>query len=151
MSPLASKVSVFFRLSWAERWLVLQAAALMPAIRGCTKLVGVQPVARALDRMAHRGSAPATQEGSATVRLVTSCVRIAARNTWSNTCLHRSLTLWWLLRRHGVDSDIRFGARRGPEGLEAHAWVEWHGYALMDEDPAGDYARLDWPMAGTEP
>jgi hypothetical protein len=81
------------------------------------------------------------------VRRLGTCVAIAARNTLPNTCLHRSLTLGWLLRRRGVLCKIRFGARRGPAGLEAHAWVEWNGRVQMDDGIVSDeYEPLDWPL-----
>jgi hypothetical protein len=61
----------------------------------------------------------------------------------SNTCLHRSLTLWWLLGRRGFASDFVLGARKRDGRLEAHAWVEHQGAAIND-DPAvvGEYLVL---------
>ena len=65
----------------------------------------------------------------------------AARGPYRAACLPRALTTWWLLRRRGLESEIRFGVRR-PEGrrpagrLEAHAWVVFRGQA-MDDGPGG--------------
>jgi hypothetical protein len=42
-------------------------------------------------------------------------------------CGPRSLTLWWLLRRHGVAGELRIGVRRDGECIAAHAWVVCHG------------------------
>ena len=68
----------------------------------------------------------------------------AARDAWAigvcadrlpiGTCLERTLALWWLLRRRGIDSDVVFGARRQGAELEAHAWLEVGGTALTDPD-----------------
>ncbi len=52
------------------------------------------------------------------------------------TCLSRSLTLWWLLRRQGIESDLRIGVRKQGEGIEAHAWVEIDGSVVSE---AGDF------------
>lgn len=49
-------------------------------------------------------------------------------------CLSKSMALWWLLRRKGINAEPRIGARRAGEGLEAHAWVELGGAILNDED-----------------
>lgn len=48
------------------------------------------------------------------------------------TCLHRSLTLWWLLGRQGIASELRIGVRKEQGRFEAHAWVEYQGMALND-------------------
>ncbi len=47
-------------------------------------------------------------------------------------CLEQSVTLWLLLRRRGVQADLRLGVRPYPFG--AHAWVE-HGGVPVNEDP----------------
>jgi hypothetical protein len=49
-----------------------------------------------------------------------------------SSCLRRSLLLAWLLRRRGFDASVRFGVRRRPSGIEAHAWV------ACDEIDGGD-------------
>lgn len=67
-------------------------------------------------------------------------VRIASeRGPYRPNCLPRSLVLWWLLRRQGIDSDLRIGVRKTANGvrkttngLEGHAWVEHRGLALSD-------------------
>jgi hypothetical protein len=49
------------------------------------------------------------------------------------------LSLWWLLRCQNLECAVRFGARRGDDGLEAHAWVEAEGLALPlgpEQDPS---------------
>ena len=56
-------------------------------------------------------------------------------------CLSRSLTLWWLLRRRGIESQLRLGVRKGEQGLDAHAWVELAGQVVND---AADVA---WPSS----
>jgi hypothetical protein len=46
--------------------------------------------------------------------------------------LEKSLTLWWLLRREGIVSSVRIGARKASGKFEAHAWVERDGAALNE-------------------
>jgi hypothetical protein len=45
-------------------------------------------------------------------------------------CLERSLTLYYYLRRAGVDARFRLGAQ--PYPFEAHAWVEYAGEPVND-------------------
>jgi hypothetical protein len=58
---------------------------------------------------------------------------VARRRLIGARCLPRSLTLWFLLRRRGVDAQLVVGAapeldRRAP----GHAWVEVDGVALSE-------------------
>ncbi|MDB4917220.1 MAG: hypothetical protein JWM95_4864 [Gemmatimonadetes bacterium] len=46
-------------------------------------------------------------------------------------CLEQSLTLYYCLRRRGVDVDIRLGVRHTP--FAAHAWVEYQGAPLHEQ------------------
>ena len=47
-------------------------------------------------------------------------------------CLEQSVTLWLLLRRRGIDAELRLGVQPYPFG--AHAWVEHRGEPV-NEDP----------------
>lgn len=47
-------------------------------------------------------------------------------------CLPRAVVLWALLRRHGVDAEVKLGVRKGERGFEAHAWVEIEGLPLNE-------------------
>ena len=50
------------------------------------------------------------------------------------SCLAKSLTLWWLLGRQGIPSQLRIGIRKDAEKFEAHAWVDCDGTALNEPD-----------------
>lgn len=52
------------------------------------------------------------------------------------SCLPRSLVLEALLRRHGVEADLRIGVRRENGKLRAHAWIEDAG------QPVGEPADI---------
>jgi len=56
----------------------------------------------------------------------------ANRSPIHTNCLQRSLTLWWLLRRIGVTSDLRIGVDRQKDALKAHAWLEKDGIVIND-------------------
>lgn len=45
-------------------------------------------------------------------------------------CLQQSLALWVLLRRRGVDADLRLGVQ--PYPWAAHAWVEHRGEPINE-------------------
>jgi len=70
-------------------------------------------------------------------------VRAAAEQVPWGSCLPRSLTLWWLLGRRGIETEIHFGVRQGEDDLAAHAWVEWNDQPLTDPiDPRAHYTIL---------
>ena len=80
-------------------------------------------------------STSAAETGRALGRLVNA---VAWRLPGRPACLTRSVTLWWLLRRRGIDSEIRIGVRRADGRLEAHAWVELEGVVLNDAQDVGE-------------
>jgi hypothetical protein len=53
----------------------------------------------------------------------------AGRYVPGATCLTKSVTLCWLLRRRGFDVVVRIGARREAD-FSAHAWIERDGQPL---------------------
>jgi len=66
-------------------------------------------------------------------RVIARAVRVAAQHgIYQANCLERSLVLRWLLARQGIESEIRFGARKEDGEFEAHAWVECCGVPLNE-------------------
>ena len=87
------------------------------------------------------------------VQMAVRMVNAAARYGLGSTCLEKSLTLWWLLRREGIVSSVRIGARKTSGKFEAHAWVERDGGAL--NEPGAEhrhYATFDaaFPQQSSE-
>ena len=60
------------------------------------------------------------------------------------TCLTRSLALQALLRRQGIEADLRIGVRREDGLLHAHAWVEHAGVPVGERE---DVDRTFLPLA----
>jgi Transglutaminase-like superfamily len=79
-------------------------------------------------------------------REISGLVAIASRHTLARpTCLHRSLTLWWLLRRRGFDCSLKLGTRKRDGRFEAHAWIEQGGIVINDDaDTDRRYSPLAW-------
>ncbi|MFO1316209.1 MAG: lasso peptide biosynthesis B2 protein [Burkholderiales bacterium] len=92
------------------------------------------------DAVVPGASAAASQAAVARARAVARLVGIAAAHVPVRvTCLHRSVVLWWLLRRDGIRCELRLGARAGAGPFAAHAWVEYEGAALGE--PPGRLVR----------
>ena len=127
----------------------LQALVLMPAIRLGLRVMSFQQLHTLLKSLlptAKRRTQVSKNDGaeSPEVAGVVRVVDVASRQTvLGNTCLHRSMALWWLLGRRGIDSALRFGVRRSGDRLEAHACVECQGIVLNDRpDVSQDYLPL---------
>lgn len=60
---------------------------------------------------------------------------VMRRMPYRPNCLQRSVTLWWMLRRSGIDSEVRIGTRWVQGEFQAHAWVET-GSAIINESDA---------------
>ena len=75
-------------------------------------------------------------------------VAIAARNHLSAmSCLPRALALRTMLARRGVESTLRIGVCKTPDGLEGHAWLEIGGNVI---DDAPDVATRFVPLEGLD-
>ena len=146
----------FSALDREARNLFLRAFVLVPLISVSLKLRGFRATQTALrNRLASRNriapestsrenlSSPTTAGDRC--RLTARMVNAAVRHFWhSSTCLEKSLALWWLLERQGIDSELRIGARKVNGKFEAHAWIDCHGVALdQAEDVHQHYAVFD--------
>ncbi len=137
-----------WRLTSAERWLLVQATFLLRLTALALWVLGFRRWQALLTRLAQvrcvstsKDMAALIREGRAIARLVDAAAR---HGPYPATCLPRSLTLWWLLRRRGIDSYLRIGVRKEAGRLEAHAWVELGGLVLNDDsDVRNRFAVFD--------
>lgn len=150
-------------LSRAERRWLVSAALLEPAVTILLRIVGWRRLERGVarltplcptgDRLPTAGdpAEPAdvvepeeSGETAASTEAVDPAalarmVRVASiRSPFPSTCLSHSLTLWLLLRRNHVESDLCIGVRRDGRALAAHAWVECRGRPLNDVPDIGE-------------
>lgn len=118
------------RLGADDRAETLRASVLLPL---CAAAVRLMRLPRILAMIAGRQpagmDAPRQNLIDVSVRAVD---RAAAYSPWPSACLTRSLTLMYLLRRRGVATDLKIGARLQNGALDAHAWIERDGVVLND-------------------
>jgi hypothetical protein len=139
----------FSALDSEARGIFLRAAVLLPLISLGLRIRGFRATQQGLQTFSFFSKAkkhlPENGDARERVGLSVRMVNAAARHGWGRpTCLEKSLALWWLLRRQGITSSVRIGARTLGGKLEAHAWVECEGVAL--NEPGGEhrhYATFD--------
>jgi hypothetical protein len=92
---------------------------------------------------------PASDSPDKQIALTARMVNAADRHGLVHpSCLVKSLTLWWLLGRQGITSELRVGVRKEGENFEAHAWVEREGTAVNEpEERHHHYAAFDAALA----
>lgn len=121
----------FRDLSRTDRRLLLQAAVLLGCVRLGLRFINFRVDSR-MDGRTEAVPMPASDLARATT--IARLVGIASGHApVAVACLHRSLVLWWLLRRRGIPCELRLGARAGADPFGAHAWVQCAGVALNED------------------
>jgi hypothetical protein len=140
------KLRRFSALERPAQKLFLRALAMLPLVSLSLKLRGFQATQAALQKALSR-PLPERNPGDESQRaaLAAHMVNAADRHGLIHpSCLAKSLTLWWLLARQGIASQLRIGIRKEVETFEAHAWVEREGTALNEpEEHHHHYAAFD--------
>jgi hypothetical protein len=136
-----------FQLQRRERAPLLQALLLILVARVSLALFGFTRTQRLFRRMSRVAPGVHSEHDVQEIALVTQrMVRAAAvHGICGATCLPRSLVAWALLRRLGLDPELKLGARRRAGVFEAHAWVTIGSLAL--DDGTGDDGEPFAPFA----
>jgi ribosome-associated translation inhibitor RaiA len=137
---LIQKARTWKKFSSTERWFLLQALILLPAIALLLKL-GVKRTHFLLSKFLtlELSSLHPTSQVLTTANMV----KIAAKYYSWATCLKRAFVLWFLLRRQGIDAELKIGTRLGTE-FQAHAWVEYQGFVVGEHQGVKQhYAAFD--------
>ncbi len=128
----------------------LTAALLVPGFRAVLKTEGLRAGARTATKLAAAPRrAPRANRSSLDAEAVARTVdAVTRRLPVQSKCLPRSLALWTMLQRAGIDATLRIGMRTDGSG-EAHAWVECDGTPVGEKvDPA---ALAVFPLADQLP
>ncbi len=124
-------------LTRPERRLLLVCLIATPFLAAGLAILGFRRVHAVMARRSRPRCArfPSVQAAEGRARSAARVVAIAAgRGPVKATCLRRSLLLWWLLKRDGIETVVRVGVNRERGTLNAHAWVEYLGRPVNDDD-----------------
>src|SRR5690348_11471791 len=140
----------FSALERTAQTLFLRAVVMLPFVALSLKFRGFEATRSTL-RKALSHATPQKDSASLNrpIALTAHMVNAADRHGLVHpSCLVKSLTLWWLLGRQGIPSELRVGVRKEGGNLEAHAWVEREGIALNEpEERHHHYAAFDAALA----
>jgi Transglutaminase-like superfamily len=147
----------FRALPAPERKLVREAAARLTSVWIGLKVYGYKRLRERIENSPKSATSSSLALDSttqiATARSIAKSEASASRHLFfSPNCLVRSLALVAMLRRRGMQPELRIGARSDAGNFEAHAWVELHGEVL--NDARGEHAHFvpfEEDLASPEP
>lgn len=124
----------FWQLPGSERSIVIQSVFWLTVTWFALRLIGFRRWSGFLDRRSILGNATDNVSQIAEAKNTTRLLSATASHLFVRTnCLEQATVLCYVLRRRGIPSVLRFGARKESAGLEAHAWVEHLGVPLNED------------------
>lgn len=141
----------FWRLSRQEKSCFLQAVVWLPLTTLAVRWLGFRRWQKFLETFPRSRSSDSSSAPALILPIAQPAARMVAaaarRSPFRPNCLHRSLVLWWFLRRRGLNPELRFGGRKEDKQLEAHAWVEVGGLVLDVSDTSPqNFALFERPV-----
>lgn len=76
-------------------------------------------------------------------KLMASSYRLKSR---FYNCLSLSVVFWFLLSRHGVNVNIKFGMRKEKGKMHFHSWLQYNGRNLASDNDVDKYISFDKPI-----
>ena len=115
-----------------ERRMLLLLSQLQPAISLALRLRGYRRTQDWLEMHSrHPGPRVATTQALRYAERIAELASIAGRRgPVATTCLRQALAVYWVLRRRGLQPQVRFGVDRIGATADMHAWVELEGVPL---------------------
>lgn len=125
-------------------WFFLALVPLAAAMRLLVALIGFNRTIGGLPAI--ETPETATSMGDVQMRRYRRSIGWAYRFAPVLNCLSISIAAWWLLRRRGVVTQMKFGMTKSGERLLAHAWLEHFGRPVTNEPRLGRYTVFDSPI-----
>jgi hypothetical protein len=147
MTSVFTSLAKLAQLSWSERRLLCTSLLALPASWMALRLLGFNRLRNLLNTPGSERSRNRNPIRDLEARSVARMVRLAAEHgIFHANCLEQSLTLAWLLRRRGIQTELRIGAQRREGEFAAHAWLEMDGVTLNETaDVAEHFSPFDAP------
>jgi len=139
----------FAFLEATDKILLLETLGLAAFIGIAFRLAGVPRTQACLRWWSGRRAVQNTSEAQSWIHRSLRAQRMVKRATGlGGMCLARSLTLWTLLRRRGVETELRIGYRKQNGKIEGHAWLEDAGAPINESAAvAGTYIVQPGPVS----
>ena len=148
MTTVRARVGFFAKLRSLKpvgRWMLIETAILLPLTALAVHLFGLRLIHSGMNWLAQRSPRKTPQDPQRHLRKTRHLISYLRRNgPFRGNCLSRSLVLWYLLQRVGIQSDLQIGVCTEKGQFSAHAWVEFQGHPLNAQEGVRDtYAAFD--------
>jgi hypothetical protein len=134
--PLPVKWRRFRKRPREDRTLILHAALILALTEIGLRLFGFRRWKELIEKFSLPAQPPqslsADVQRETALRALRAVRSVPLHGPTNPNCLERSMTLWWMLRRDGIDGELHIGARKEGGQFMAHAWVELGGQVLND-------------------
>ena len=116
----------WLRISWADRWLLVEAITFLSLVRLAIKLVPFSRLAPYLGEPVSMPDIELSQTTEALVKRIAWAINIMAKYIpWTPSCLEKSMAAKRILRRRKIPSTLYLGvAKSNPNEFDAHAWLQ---------------------------
>jgi len=128
-----SRFKKFWTLSGSDKITFMVALCGLPGVYLNLRRFGFKNYLARLQHISLAAIAPdiETSSGPAQISyLINGAARLLFRR---EACLERSILLWSLLRRRGIESELRIGVATEDGTIRAHAWVEIDGEPINEQ------------------
>ena len=124
-TDLPRKLPRLGRMSWRDRWLILQVTVLLGMFRALILTVPFSRLARSFGQHFIESPEEATLSDLQIAHRISWAIRAVSPYTpWTSNCFPQALTAKYLLNQRGIASTLYFGARfHSPGAMAAHAWL----------------------------
>lgn len=126
------KFAIWRGLAPDDRHAFWRAAALVPTMHVVVRVIGFNRLQQRVLRVAPSTSRVTATDAQALRRCVVNVNRVKRYSPLRGNCLSQSFALVWMLRREGLEPQLRLGVRIQDAKFDAHAWVEYDGRVLND-------------------
>lgn len=126
-----SKFRTFLSLPGRHKVIFLKIALIVPLVEIGVKTLKFKRTFNILRSLASRKSKHPENEQNLVYSHIDQAYIYHKQFFSFGNCLARCLTIWFLLKREGIETEIKFGMKKETEKLLAHSWIEYEGQALI--------------------
>jgi transglutaminase superfamily protein len=148
-----SRLAKFWRLSWPDRCLTLEALIWLGLARLAILALPFRWIAPYMGQPRAVSPIDDASVNVDQVKRIARAIRRTSRHTpWDSNCLSQALTAKRMLHRRRINCTLYLGlAKDDDDHLQAHAWVRSGSFILTGGRGSGRYAAVATFAEGNEP
>ncbi len=123
----------FWHWPFGKKIYFIQLIVIIPIIDISICTLGLRRTTNLLNKWPYRDKCPTVTEAHTILQDAVAVFSIALHYIpFKGKCLSQSLSLWWILKHAGIETDVKIGTIKTRKKFKAHAWLERDGVPLID-------------------